>query len=66
MLAACLPARMSAMLISRKATLDASPSAVVGTASLRRQAMVKRRPDIAVVPFRGNVRPGRTADDGVA
>jgi porphobilinogen deaminase len=39
---------------------------VVGTASLRRQAMVKRRPDIAVVPFRGNVRPGRTADDGVA
>jgi len=29
---------------------------VVGTASLRRQAMVKRlRPDIAVVPLRGNV-----------
>ncbi|TBW36329.1 hydroxymethylbilane synthase [Siculibacillus lacustris] len=32
------------------------PGAVVGTASLRRQAMVKRaRPDLAVVTFRGNV-----------
>ena len=32
------------------------PGAVVGTASLRRQALVKRlRPDIVVVDFRGNV-----------
>jgi hydroxymethylbilane synthase len=46
------------VLISRKAeTLRALPAgAVVGTASLRRQALVKRlRPDLAVVPFRGNV-----------
>jgi hydroxymethylbilane synthase len=44
--------------ISRKAkTLrELSPGAVVGTASLRRQAMVKRlRPDIKVVTLRGNV-----------
>jgi hydroxymethylbilane synthase len=44
--------------ISRKAaTLHAlPPGAVVGTASLRRQALVKRlRPDLDVVSFRGNV-----------
>jgi hydroxymethylbilane synthase len=44
--------------ISRNAkTLRALPErAVVGTASLRRQAMVKRlRPDLQVVPLRGNV-----------
>jgi hydroxymethylbilane synthase len=44
--------------ISRKApSLDALPAgAVVGTASLRRQAMVKRqRPDLDVVTLRGNV-----------
>ena len=44
--------------ISRKAaTLRELPhGAVVGTASLRRQALVKRlRPDLAVVPLRGNV-----------
>ncbi|MPZ38886.1 MAG: hydroxymethylbilane synthase [Rhizobiales bacterium] len=44
--------------ISRKANaLRALPlGAVVGTASLRRQALVKRlRPDLQVVPFRGNV-----------
>jgi hydroxymethylbilane synthase len=44
--------------ISRKAsTLRGLPTgAVVGTASLRRQALVKRsRPDLAVVTFRGNV-----------
>jgi hydroxymethylbilane synthase len=44
--------------ISRKAdTLAAMPhGATVGTASLRRQALVKRlRPDLAVVPLRGNV-----------
>jgi hydroxymethylbilane synthase len=46
------------VLISRKATsLRALPAdAVVGTASLRRQALVKRlRPDHQVVSFRGNV-----------
>jgi hydroxymethylbilane synthase len=44
--------------ISRKAkTLGELPrGARVGTASLRRQALVKRlRPDLAVVPMRGNV-----------
>jgi len=44
--------------ISRRAkTLSDLPQgAVVGTASLRRQALVKRlRPDLAVVSFRGNV-----------
>jgi hydroxymethylbilane synthase len=35
---------------------DLPRGAVVGTASLRRQAMVKRlRPDVSVVPLRGNV-----------
>ncbi|MCC7274363.1 MAG: hydroxymethylbilane synthase [Alphaproteobacteria bacterium] len=40
------------------------PAAVVGTASLRRQAqLLHRRPDLRVVPFRGNVdtRIGRIA-----
>ena len=44
--------------IGRKAkTLRELPQgAVVGTASLRRQALVKRlRPDLAIVPLRGNV-----------
>ena len=44
--------------ISRKAkTLHDLPvGAVIGTASLRRQALVKRsRPDLKVVPLRGNV-----------
>jgi len=44
--------------ISRKATSlrDLSHGATVGTASLRRQALVKRlRPDLAVVSLRGNV-----------
>jgi hydroxymethylbilane synthase len=44
--------------ISRKAdSLNALPKgACVGTASLRREALVKRRrPDLVVVPFRGNV-----------
>ena len=44
--------------ISRRAkTLGELPAgAVVGTASLRRQAMVKRlRPDLAIMPLRGNV-----------
>src|SRR5215216_3068 len=55
--------------ISRKAlTLgDLAPRAVVGTASLRRQAMVKRlRPDLQVALFRGNVETRlRKLDDGV-
>ena len=44
--------------ISRKASSlrNLLAGAVVGTASLRRQALVKRlRPDLEVVPFRGNV-----------
>jgi hydroxymethylbilane synthase len=46
-----------AFLSRRAARLDDLPAgAVVGTASLRRQAMVKRaRPDLEVVTFRGNV-----------
>jgi hydroxymethylbilane synthase len=59
MLAACLPREdVRDAFISRKAaTLAGLPhGAMVGTASLRRQAMVKRaRPDVTVVPFRGNV-----------
>lgn len=44
------------------------PGATVGTASLRRQAMVKRlRPDVRVVPLRGNVETRlRKLDDGIA
>ena len=40
---------------------------MVGTASLRRQALVKRlRPDLEVVPFRGNVETRlRKLDEGV-
>jgi hydroxymethylbilane synthase len=55
--------------ISRKAkTLRAlAPGATVGTASLRRQALVKRlRPDLKVVSFRGNVETRlRKLDEGV-
>lgn len=42
---------------SKASSIDALPAgAVVGTASLRRQALVlARRPDLKVVPFRGNV-----------
>jgi hydroxymethylbilane synthase len=45
-------------LISRaaKTLRDLPEGALVGTASLRRQALVKRmRPDLAIVPLRGNV-----------
>ena len=56
--------------ISRKAKSlrDLPPGAVVGTASLRRQAMVKRaRPDLQIVPLRGNVETRlRKIEDGVA
>jgi hydroxymethylbilane synthase len=55
--------------ISRKApSLHAlAPGAIVGTASLRRQALIKRaRPDLTVVSFRGNVETRlRKLDDGV-
>jgi hydroxymethylbilane synthase len=54
--------------VSRKAdSVRTLPrGAVVGTASLRRQALVKRmRPDLKVVPFRGNVETRlRKLDDG--
>src|SRR5262249_41235338 len=58
-LAVCLPREDARdAFISRKAKDFAAlaPGAVVGTASPRRQAMVKRlRPDLEVVPLRGNV-----------
>src|SRR5206468_13014397 len=57
------------VIISRKAkSLRAlAAGATVGTASLRRQAMVKRlRPDLKVVTFRGNVETRlRKLDEGV-
>ena len=56
--------------ISRKAKSIAGlpHGATVGTASLRRQAMVKRvRPDLVVAPLRGNVETRlRKLDEGVA
>jgi len=56
--------------ISRKAkTLrELAAGAVVGTASLRRQALIKRlRPDLEVAPFRGNVETRlRKLDEGAA
>jgi hydroxymethylbilane synthase len=59
MLAACLPREdVRDVFISRKApsVSELPQGAVVGTASLRRQAMVKRlRPDISTVVLRGNV-----------
>jgi hydroxymethylbilane synthase len=55
--------------ISRKATTlrALADGATVGTASLRRQALVKRlRPDLKVVTFRGNVETRlRKLDEGV-
>ncbi len=50
-------------------TLDALPeAAVVGSSSLRRQALIKRkRPDLNVVMFRGNVQTRlRKLDEGIA
>ena len=59
MLAACLPREdvRDAFISRQAASLRALPhGAVVGTASLRRQALVKRlRPDVSVVTLRGNV-----------
>jgi hydroxymethylbilane synthase len=55
--------------ISRRASslVDLGHGAVVGTASLRRQALVRRaRPDLAVTLFRGNVETRlRKLDEGV-
>jgi hydroxymethylbilane synthase len=70
MIAAVLPREDPRdVFISRRAkTLrDLAAGAVVGTASLRRQAIVKRlRPDLEVVPLRGNVETRlRKLDDGV-
>jgi len=69
-LAACLPREdVRDVFISRRGTsLSALPAgSVVGTASLRRQAQVKRlRPDVSVVPLRGNVETRlRKLDEGV-
>jgi hydroxymethylbilane synthase len=59
MLAACLPREdVRDAFISRnaKSLRDLPHGAVVGTASLRRQAMVKRlRPDVSTTVLRGNV-----------
>jgi hydroxymethylbilane synthase len=59
LLAACLHREdvRDAFISPKAASPAALPlGAVVGTASLRRQAMIKRlRPDVAVVSFRGNV-----------
>ena len=56
--------------ISRKAKsiADLPHGATIGTASLRRQAMMKRlRPDLRIVPLRGNVETRlRKLDEGVA
>jgi hydroxymethylbilane synthase len=70
MIAAVLPREDPRdVFISRKAATlrHLEAGATVGTASLRRQALVKRlRPDLAVVPFRGNVETRlRKLDDGV-
>jgi hydroxymethylbilane synthase len=70
-LVACLPREdVRDAFISRKAAslADLPHGAVVGTASLRRQAMVKRlRRDISVVTFRGNVDTRlRKLEEGVA
>jgi len=58
-LAACLPREDARdVLVSRaaKSIAELPQGATVGTASLRRQAQLKMlRPDLAVVPLRGNV-----------
>jgi hydroxymethylbilane synthase len=58
-LVGCLPREdVRDVFVSRKATTISQlpEGATVGTASLRRQALVKRmRPDLCVVPLRGNV-----------
>ena len=69
MLAACLEREDPRdVFISRKASsfADLPQGAILGTASLRRQAIAKRtRPDLRVVPLRGNVHTRlRKLDDG--
>jgi len=69
-LAACLPREdaRDAFISRKSATLAGLPrGAVIGTASLRRQAMVRRlRPDFSVVNFRGNIETRlRKLDDGI-
>ncbi len=71
MLGACLEREDPRdVLISRKAKTiqDLPQGAKVGTASLRRQAIMKRaRPDLEVAPLRGNVETRlRKLDDGEA
>ena len=53
------------LICSRAASLDElPPGATVGTSSLRRQALLLRaRPDLRVVPFRGNVQTRLTKLD---
>jgi hydroxymethylbilane synthase len=70
MLAACLPREdpRDAFISRTSATLaDLPRGAVIGTASLRRQALLQRiRPDVVVVNFRGNVETRlRKLDEGV-
>lgn len=70
-LAALLPRGdpRDALIAHRAASLaDLAPGAVIGTASLRRQAqLLHRRPDVTVVPLRGNVstRLARVGQDGL-
>jgi hydroxymethylbilane synthase len=71
MLAAFLPREdVRDVFISRKAErlVALPPGAVVGTSSLRRQAMALRlRPDLKIVQFRGNVETRlRKLDEGLA
>jgi hydroxymethylbilane synthase len=68
---ACLPredARDAFISKKAKTLMALAPGAVVGTASPRRHAMVKRlRPDIAIVSLRGNVETRlKKIDDGEA
>ncbi|MBV9235724.1 MAG: hydroxymethylbilane synthase [Xanthobacteraceae bacterium] len=70
-IAGCLPREDPRdALVSRtgKRIADLAPGARIGTSSLRRAAMMRRlRPDIVVVPLRGNVETRlRKLDEGVA
>ncbi len=70
-IAGCLPREDPRdALVSRAGSriADLAPGARIGTSSLRRAALVRRlRPDIAVVPLRGNVETRlRKLDEGVA
>ncbi len=70
-IAACLPREdpRDAFISPRWGGLaELPPGAVVGTSSLRRQAQVlRKRPDLKVIPFRGNVDTRlRKLDEGTA